>query len=254
MLSHYSLDSSLAGVIDGRGGSSGGGRLGGTSPLPVPPRPTPGGGGEFTGIRLASDWPGRVKPEGPAELVRGVARVVVQTTGEQLATGTGFAINPGGVFLTCHHVVEDAAAVGVVFDGNTEVRPVEVLASDPHGDVAVLRISDGHGAEHWLQLADVDDEPKLGQDLGLLGYPLGEVGLEVTYSQGVVNSLRSTSTHKILQIDAGAAPGSSGGPVFRREDGRVIGILGSGLQGRAGMLANFAMDIRQIWALGWVPQ
>jgi S1-C subfamily serine protease len=118
----------------------------------------------------------------------------------------------------------------------------------------VLRISDGHGAEHWLQLADVDDEPKLGQDLGLLGYPLGEVGLEVTYSQGVVNSLRSTSTHKILQIDAGAAPGSSGGPVFRREDGRVIGILGSGLQGRAGMLANFAMDIRQIWALGWVPQ
>ena len=128
------------------------------------------------------------------------------------------------------------------------------MVGDAASDIAIIRLVDGFGVESWLRPADSQDEPKLGQVLGLLGYPLGEVGLEVTYSQGVVNSLRSTMSHRVLQIDAGAAPGSSGGPVFRREDGRVIGILGGGLEGRAGMLANFAMDIRQLWALGWIVE
>ena len=252
MLSHYKFEASLAGQMEGTSAGRGGpGR--GRSPLPPPPPGRDAGSpGTFEGLRLAADWPGRIEPEGPTVIVQGVARIVVTTTGGQLATGTGFAVNPGGYFLTCNHVVEDATAIGIVVDGFTEIRPAEVVIGDAASDVAIIRLVDGFGVESWLRLADSQDEPKLGQVLGLLGYPLGEVGLEVTYSQGVVNSLRSTMSHRVLQIDAGAAPGSSGGPVFRREDGRVIGILGGGLEGRAGMLANFAMDIRQLWALGWI--
>ena len=55
------------------------------------------------------------------------------------------------------------------------------------------------------------------------------------------------------QVDTGAAPGSSGGPVFRRADGRVVGVLTSGLSTQmGGMLVNFAVDIRRLWQLGWV--
>ena len=253
MLSHYKFEPSLAGPMEGR---ARGGRpaLGGRPGLPTPPDAWNDPDAAFDGVRLACDWPGRAVPDGPAEIVRGVARVIVQTTGAGLASGTGFAINPGGYFLTCNHVVEDAASIGLILDGFSEIRPTEVVARSPHSDVALVRLTDGHGTEHWLRLADSDDEPRLGQALGLLGYPLGEVGLEVTYSEGVVNSLRSQDQNPILQIDAGAAPGSSGGPVFRREDGRVIGILGGGLEGRAGILANFAMDIRQLWALGWIKK
>lgn len=67
-----------------------------------------------------------------------------------------------------------------------------------------------------------------------------------------MNSCRQKDGIPILQIDAGAAPGSSGGPVFQRSDGRVIGVLTSGLlNGPPGMLVNFALDLAYAWDLGW---
>lgn len=81
-------------------------------------------------------------------------------------------------------------------------------------------------------------------------YPLSfELGTSVTYTQGIVNSCRMRDKNiPILQIDAGAAPGSSGVPVFRRKDGRVVGILQGGIE-HYGMFVNLAWDVRAIYKL-----
>ena len=206
-----------------------------------------------TGAILPSKWAQRAEPKVPAGLIPAVGLVVVQCS-EGAATGTGFMIGPGGYFITCAHVIEGRASVAIGLDGDQSLRPATVVRVDQEGDLALLHVDDRNGVSDWLLLSGPDGTPTLGDELGLLGYPLGgDLGISLTYSQGVVNSLRKAGDIAVLQVDTGAAPGSSGGPVFRRSDGRVVGVLTSGLsRQQGGMLVNFAVDIRRLWQLGWV--
>lgn len=206
-----------------------------------------------TGALLPIGWAKKAEPKVPACLIPAVGLVVVQRA-EGEATGTGFMIGPGGYFVTCAHVVEGHLSVAIALDGGVSLRPATVVRVDAQGDLALLHVEDRNGVTDWLVLAGADFTPTLGDDLGLLGYPLGgDLGISLTYSQGVINSLRKVEDIHVLQVDTGAAPGSSGGPVFRRADGRVVGVLTSGLATQmGGMLVNFAVDIRRLWQLGWV--
>lgn len=206
------------------------------------------------GFVLPKTWAGGLQPTVPRDLTRCVGLIVARGADESVHTGTGFVVSPGGYFITCNHVVENAAHLAICLDGTQLLRAAEVVAQSPEADLALCWIADRNGSPDWLVLAGPEATPSLGDELGLLGYPLGvDLGLSVTYSQGIINSLRSTGDVSVLQIDVGAAPGSSGGPVFRRSDGRVLGVLTSGLDVKnRGMLINFAVDARMIWRLGWV--
>ncbi len=242
-------------------------RLDGAHAPAPPPSPAPpaggGDGGSGSGgsgwgaghVMLPRDWPGGVKPHKiPAALLPAVARVEVQTREGKTHGGTAFAITPGGTMLTCHHVVEDAVAMTVTFRGTHTPRRAEVLVSDAHADIALIRLVDPWGVENWLRLKVSHTPPDLGDEVGLVGYPLGTaMGSEITFSRGIINSVRTPDGLRVLQIDAGAAPGSSGGPVFMRETGEVIGVLTSGLAPTAGMHANFAIDVNEMRRLGWLP-
>jgi len=218
----------------------------------APPTPSPPAAG--TRLSVPTSWPGGKTPSVPRDLTRAIGLIVARTQQGTAHTGTGFIISPGGHFLTCHHVVEDATELSICLEGTGILRRAEVIAKDPQSDLALCWICDRNGCPDWLLLAKQDTSPTLGDDLGLLGFPLGlDLGLSVTYSQGIVNSLRRTGSVSVLQIDVGAAPGSSGGPVFRRGDGRVVGVLTSGLDVQErGMLINFAVDIRMISHLNWL--
>lgn len=214
----------------------------------VPTTPVPSGP-----VRLPSAWPGAKAPNLPGGLLRSVGLVIAEHADGRSFSGTGFLLGPGGHLLTCSHVIEGARKVSIVLEGTSIPRPCELVQDNPDFDLAVLWIADRHGSAEWMLLADEDSTPDLGTELGLLGYPLGnDLGHSVTYSQGIINSLRRKGELNVLQVDTGAAPGSSGGPVFRRSDGRVVGVLTSGLnmEGR-GMLLNFAIDARTVWRLGW---
>lgn len=206
-----------------------------------------------TGALLPRGWAKKAEPKVPSCLIPAVGLVVVERAG-CAATGTGFMVGPGGYFVTCAHVVRDHQSVAIGLDGEPSLRPATVVRVDEQGDLALLHLDDRNGVSDWLVLAGADFTPALGDDLGLLGYPLGgDLGISLTYSQGVINSLRKVDDISVLQVDTGAAPGSSGGPVFRRSDGRVVGVLTSGLtRQQGGMLVNFAVDIRRLWQLGWV--
>lgn len=235
--------------------NGGGGPMPGPRPSPTPepsgagPRmsPTPAGP-----LLLPSHYAGQQTPAVPADLTRAIGVVVIDL-GDRQATGTGWMVSPGGLFLTCAHVIEGATAVHFVGEGSEQAREAAVLHVDVEGDLALLHTTDHLGSPDWLLLASPGEAPKLGDEVGLLGYPLGgQLGHNLTYSQGVVNSLRKRENRDVLQLDAGAAPGSSGGPVFRRRDGRVVGVLTSGLaDGPGGMLINFAVDVRRCYQLGW---
>ncbi len=202
-------------------------------------------------VHVPKHWAGGVTPKFPSGLMGAVARVLaIQTTGET-HTGSAFAITPGGCLVTCHHVVEDTAALAVVFHGSEEARPVRVLASDPNTDVALIRLEDAAGCPTWLQMADAEETVELGTDVGLLGFP--GIGVEINYSKGIVNSIRDRHGLPWVQFDAGAASGSSGGPLLRCEDGKVLGVVGTVVTGQAiAMNVNLAMSVKALTALGWV--
>lgn len=203
-------------------------------------------------VILPTEWPGNTPPPLPHGLVHSVGILLVEQRDGSVASGSCFAVNPGGYLLSCYHVIEDASKVNVCMGESTCLRPVNFVAGSKEHDVALLWIADGSGLPSWMVLVPPTDEPRLGEELGLLAYPLSfNLGMGVNYSQGIINSCRQRDNGStLLQIDAGAAPGSSGGPVFRRSDGRVIGILQSGIE-RHGMLINLAWDIRTFWKLGW---
>lgn len=206
-------------------------------------------------LKLPLEWPGAVVPKLPSGLLKAVGTVLVKMFDGTMASGTGFCITPGGHLLTCHHVIEDALEVSFRFDGQEEFRQARVLLSDESHDLALLWLEDSMGNPHWLPL-ERSEPPELGDELGLLGYPMtGALGQGVSYSQGIINGVRSREGVSFLQIDTGAAPGSSGGPIFRRASGKVLGMLHGGFNmGDRSMIVNLGIDLRNLWALGWIRE
>src|SRR5205814_3847452 len=60
----------------------------------------------------------------------------------------------------------------------------------------------------------------IGDAVYAIGNP---IGLEGTFSQGVVSGVRAFGSDRLLQITAPISPGSSGGPVLD-QTGTVVGV------------------------------
>jgi hypothetical protein len=83
----------------------------------------------------------------------------------------------------------------------------------------------------------------VGERVFAVGNPQG---LEGTFSEGIVSSIRKVGMHKLLQITAPISPGSSGGPVLNVK-GEVIGV--SVATYRGGQNLNFAIPVNYLKAL-----
>lgn len=159
-------------------------------------------------------------------------------------TGTGFVVTPQGHLLTAYHVVQGAKQVTFRLDGTEKELDAEVVGLDEQADLAVLRLPLGSDYP-WVPLSEAGYTPAIGQDIGVLGYPLGQqFGEEITFTDGVVSSLRSESW--MIQISAPVTHGSSGGPVFRKSDLRVIGAVHGGSK-ETGAQINFASNIQLVY-------
>jgi serine protease DegQ len=146
---------------------------------------------------------------------------------EERGVGTGVVIIDNGTILTNLHVVQGSRRVKVIFADGLE-SDADVVGLQPQHDLAVLkarRIPDDLQAATMRSTSDLMP----GDRVTAIGFPFG-IGPSV--SHGVVSGLkrefRSPEGQRILtnliQFDAAANPGNSGGPLVT-DDGEVVGIV-----------------------------
>jgi S1-C subfamily serine protease len=159
--------------------------------------------------------------------VRGLA--TDEESGEEVerSTGTGVVIVDKGVILTNLHVVNAATRLGIVFADGLESE-ADVIGLHPEQDLAILQaktIPDDLPAATMRSTKDL----AIGDEVLAVGFPFG---IGPSASAGVVSGLRreyrSPEGKRILtnliQFDAAANPGNSGGPLVDLS-GRVVGIV-----------------------------
>ena len=176
-----------------------------------------------------------------AQTVQEVAKKAFQSTvllvmedanGQPLSLGSGFFVRDGEIASNLH-VVEGAAKGYAKLVGEKTKYDIEaVTAVDAGRDLVVLKIAGGRS--QVLPLGN-SDAVKVGESVFAVGNPQG---LEGTFSQGIVSSIREVGGDKLLQITAPISPGSSGGPVLN-EKGDVIGVSVATFRG--GQNLNFAI-------------
>ena len=141
--------------------------------------------------------------------------------------GTGFVVEDTGTIMTSLHVVQGAGALTVVFADGSE-SPAEISAAQPDNDLALLRpsvIPDDLVPAILAGSAHV----RPGDEVVAVGNPFG-IGPSV--SAGVVSGLGRSFVapggrrvlSNLIQFDAAANPGNSGGPLVDR-NGEVIGVV-----------------------------
>jgi len=141
--------------------------------------------------------------------------------------GSGVVIKDDGTILTNFHVISGAKKLRVTFFDGTEADAI-VIGVQPEKDLAVLKpqkIPDD------LEPAILGSSQQLlpGDAVVAVGFPFG-IGPSV--SSGVVSGLNrhfkspdgKQSLSGLIQFDAAANPGNSGGPLINMS-GEVVGIV-----------------------------
>jgi serine protease Do len=167
--------------------------------------------------------------------------------------GTGFVVGDGSLVATNFHVLppgsepDSLARLSVLVGAGTDsagiVRSARLMASDPTHDLALLKIEGPP-----LPALTLGDSAAVreGQSIALMGFPIGGAfGFSPVTHRGIVASLtrlalpapnsqqldaRAVARLRegpigVLQLDATAYPGNSGGPVFDAASGQVVGVL-----------------------------
>jgi len=142
------------------------------------------------------------------------------------AKGTGFLLSDG-LIVTNNHVVEGCTA------GEMRANPFGAqefgfsrMATDKDVDLALLNPSKHLGG--GLELGPDQDSP-LGTSVNTWGFPLTYNGpaplLSVGYVSGYVKDGDSGKEVKHIVVNGAFNPGNSGGPLFRANSSKVIGVV-----------------------------
>lgn len=197
-----------------------------------------------------------------ADLRRAVFAVVrhrPQGTGSiAFALGSGFFVSPR-VFMTCWHVMNGTGSPHQDGDTYHLVRNVDGSQAVVHivqnvitgnnlllfqdADLAILRV-EGLQDPAYVGL-DFGTVPE-GAEIGVAGYPLPNLiadpqgnlrydGLIYRVGKGVVtaryvapiqgNQIQSATTVQYIEVNFLFVPGNSGGPIFRADNGLVVGFV-----------------------------
>ena len=135
--------------------------------------------------------------------------------------GSGFIVDPSGIIVTNHHVIDKADEILVRLQDDRELK-AEVVGRDPKTDLAVLRVESDEPLP-FLEFGD-SDETRVGDWVIAIGNPFGFAS---TVTAGIVSArkrdIRAGPYDDFIQTDAAINKGNSGGPMLNLE-GRVIGV------------------------------
>lgn len=176
-------------------------------------------------------------PSAAARAVESIAPSIVRVVGYgrskngkeevERGIGTGVVIVDKGVILTNLHVVAGADRIGITFHDGLETT-ASITGAQPENDLAVLQ---AHKVPDDLEAATLRSTQNLrpGDHVVAVGFPFG---IGPSASAGVVSGLQrefaspegKRQLSNLIQFDAAANPGNSGGPLVTL-DGEVVGIV-----------------------------
>ena len=147
-----------------------------------------------------------------------VLLVMEDSQGKTISQGSGFVVRDG-IIATNRHVIDGAArgyARKVGEEARYNIRGI--VASDVPRDLVMLSV-EGLSAKPL----PIGDSSKLavGDTVYAVGNPRG---MEGTFSNGIISSIRKLTDQTLLQITAPISPGSSGGPLVNSK-GEVVGVV-----------------------------
>jgi S1-C subfamily serine protease len=168
--------------------------------------------------------------------------IPIEKDGKQgVASGTAFAVNNKGYFVTNEHVVQNCSSVSIVV--NDKIYAATIYNKDPALDLAIIKTSPSLASSH-LKFAP---EVKSGQSVTALGFPLSDVlGTELKVTTGIISSMsgyKGKDTN--LQFSAAIQPGNSGGPLVDQFN-RLVGVTTAALIGKDIQNLNFAVKAANV--------
>ena len=162
--------------------------------------------------------------------VTGLGKPTKDKDGDEHAdrsVGTGVVISDKGIILTNLHVVQGAQTIKLTFADGLE-STASITGVQPENDLAVLQ---AHKIPDDLMAATLRSTSDLapGDGVVAVGYPFG---IGPSASSGIISGLKRSFRSpdgqqvitNLIQFDAAANPGNSGGPLVTME-GEVIGIV-----------------------------
>lgn len=181
--------------------------------------------------RLKEESPGKLPPRTPKARPEPVAKpdspAAPADDEVEAGVGTGVVIVDKGVILTNLHVVAGADRISVTFHDGLE-SSATISGAQPENDLAVLqaaRIPDDMVAATMRSTGDLAP----GDKVLAIGFPFG---IGPSASGGIISGLKRSfrspegkqEMSNLIQFDAAANPGNSGGPLVTM-DGEVVGIV-----------------------------
>lgn len=201
---------------------------------------------------------GLVPPAKPPEVRGRKAKPAPPVEDDAPSIGTGVVIQDNGTILTNLHVVDGATRVKVQFHDGL-ISDAQVVSADRSQDLAVIRAV---RLPDDLQPATLRGTGDLrpGDHVVAVGFPFG---IGPSTSAGVVSGLErefrtpdnGRTLKHLIQFDAAANPGNSGGPLVT-DRGEVVGIVTAILNptpARTFIGIGFAVPIENAAAAAGMP-
>lgn len=148
-----------------------------------------------------------------------------QTSRRSQISGSG-AIIENNFIVTNAHVVSNAKFIQVSKDQSSKRVTATIKYISHQADLAILEVADKHFFDDTKQL-QFTQEVKTGDNVTLLGYPMGGETLSTT--KGTISRIEphnyvwSQERMLAIQIDASINSGNSGGAALN-DDGAIVGI------------------------------
>jgi len=182
------------------------------------------------GAWMGYEWEQKSKNNGELLLARSTRKITKKLTvpnsntfpEEEMSTGTAFAVNSEGFFLSTHHIIGNKNEVLLENPEDGSVYSAKVVARDLKSDLVLVKITDeGFTPLSRIPYPVVFQKVSLAQEVFTLGFPKDDI----VFGEGSISSLNGFNGDTIkYQVSVPVNPGQSGSPLFD-ESGNLIGVM-----------------------------
>lgn len=160
----------------------------------------------------------------------------------------------GGMIVTCSHVIEGAMTFEFSMYNGQFKTGAHLLWNNRELDMAVLQVDSLPDDARYFEIENnlSTPTPEL-TDIVVCGYPMGDaVSSSLSVFEGKISSYEKDKPLNDRMFDAylsdiNATHGNSGGPVMRKRDMKVIGLL-QGAISVSGFEQRIISDVHQLYA------